>query len=775
MTVSHTIDGVDVQTGVRNTIIQQGSFHDNTGFGVRLEDATQNRVTQNALYQNTSGPLSSPATDIAPTVTELVSALSLGGSQFNFAISGTVPNPVEHVEIFRATLPLGDTTNYVGRVDSFNALRFVANVTAQDGEDIFFVGIKADGTTSSVTTYHLDSQNVSGGSGGGATTCTVTSLMDDATAINSLRRAINFGYSDNNPSTTLCSQKISIKTSGTIVLQSPIVLNNTSRANYIIEKDSTILDEIVIDASLLPPGSCAITADANSITLKGITIQNPNGDGVCIANNRNGNILDQITVRNSQNGAVVNTGAGGNTIQNGSYHNNTLFGIKLLEATTNRVTQNALYQNAGGPLSSPATNIQPTVTQLVSALAIGGSQFEFTITGTVPNPVDHVEVFRSTLPLGATTNYIKSVNSFTSIGFVTDLTGQDGEDLFLVGIKTDGTTSAVGTYHLSAQSASGADGIICSVTANVDDATAVNSIRWALNLGYMVNNPATTLCSHKILFKTAQTIVLQEPIVLNNTSRSDYILEKDPTVTGEIILDGSLLPAGSCVITADANNLTLKGITIQNPNGDGVCIASNRNGNLLDQMTVRNSRNGAIVGAGALGNTIQNGSFHNNTAFGVKLENATQNRVTQNALYQNAQGPLSSPATDIMPTVTSEISAASIMGTSQFDFQIVQDRAEPRRAHNRDLPLGPPLGSLTNYSGNASHFTVLGFVTDVTAGDGEDVFFGNQGRWDDQRCIHLPSKRLECQRQRAVSGWDGCSITTSLIDDPSTVGSLSWP
>src|SRR5262245_64333507 len=43
------------------------------------------------------------------------------------------------------------------------------------------------------------------------------------------------------------------------------------------------------------------------------------------------------------------------------------------------------------------------------------------------------------------------------------------------------STSSVGTYHLNAQSATGADGIICSVNANVDDATAVNSIRWALN------------------------------------------------------------------------------------------------------------------------------------------------------------------------------------------------------------------------------------------------------------------------------------------------------
>jgi hypothetical protein len=772
MTVTRSVDGVDVQTGARNSIIQEGSFHDNSGFGVKLEDATQNRVTQNALYLNSQGPLDSPATDLAPAVTALVSASSTGGSQYNFMITGTVPSPVEHVEVFRATLPSGATTNYVGQVNSFNNLRFSTTVAAQDGEDIFLVSIKADGTTSSVTTYHLDSQNVSGG-GGTNTTCDVTNLLDDTTAVNSLRRAIDLGYSDNNPATTLCSQKISLKTAGTIVLQHPIVLNNTSRSSYVIEKDPTVTGEVILDASSLPPGSCAITADANQITLRGITIQNPSGDGVCIASNRNGNLLDQITVRNSKNGAVVNSGAEGNTIQNGSYHNNTGFGIKLVDATSNRVTQNAIYLNTQGPLDSPAADILPTVTSLVSASLISGSQYDFTITGTVPNPVEHIEIFTSTLPLGSTTNYVESVNHFTSIGFVTDITALDGQDIFLVAIKADGTTSAVGTYHLSATSATGADGIICSVTSPVDDATAVNSIRWALTLGYMVNDPTTTLCSHKISFKKAETIVLQNPIVLNNTSRADYIIEKDPTVTGEVILDGSLLPAGSCAITADANQLTLRGITIQNPNGDGVCIAPNRNGNLLDQMSVRNSRNGAVVAAGAQGNTLQNGSYHNNTGFGVKLDNATQNRVTHNALYQNAQGPLSSPATDIMPAITSEISASAIMGSSNYDFALqgtVSNPVEHIEIYRSTLPMG----ATTNFSGNVDHFTTLGFVTDVTAMNGEDIFLIGikaDGTTSSAATFHLNALGAA----GGQGGADGktCAITTP-IDDPSTVGSLSW-
>ncbi|MFO1519961.1 MAG: right-handed parallel beta-helix repeat-containing protein [bacterium] len=772
MTVMRSINGAVVQAGARNTVIQNGAFFQNTGFGIKLEDAVTNRVSQNALYQNTLGPIDSPVTDVTPTITSLDSASAMG-AQYDFTLSGTVPGAVEHVEIFRATLPSGTTTNYVGRVDTFNDLRFTTNVTAPDGEDLFLLSIKADGTTSAISTYHLDSHAVTGGTGGGNTTCSVTSLVDDATAINSLRRAVNFGYNNNNPATTLCSQKISLKTAGTIVLQSPIVLNNTSRANYIIEKDPTVSGEVVLDASLLPPGSCAITADANQITLRGITIQNPQGDGVCIAANRNGSTLDQITVRNSRNGAVVDTGAQGNTIQNGSFHNNTGFGVKLVSATTNRVTQNAIYQNATGPIDSPATDISPTITGIVSASVImGTSQYEFTLTGTVPNPVEHIEVYHANLPLGATTNYAVSVNSFTSIGFVTDLTALDGEDIFLVAIKADGTTSAVGTYHLQANSASGADGLICSVTSPVDNATAPNSLRWALNQGYLNNNPATTLCSHKISFKAAQTIVLQSPIVLNNTSRANYILEKDPSVAGEVILDGSLLPSGSCAITADANQLILRGITVQNPNGDGVCIAPNRNGTLVDQVTVRNSRNGAVVSTGAQGNTIQNGSFHNNTGFGVKLQSAIQNRVTQNALYQNSQGPLDSPATDLTPNVTSEISATAIMGGSQYDYSLsgtVQSPLERIEIFHSILPAG----ATTNYAVNVTNFTPLGFTTNVTAQNGEDIFL--VGIRADGSTSAISTFHLNALNASGQGGGDGttCSVTSPL-DDPGTIGSISW-
>lgn len=732
VTVLHSIDGVIVEAGAQNNVIQRGSFHDNSGYGIRLVDPTYNRVSQNALYRNTAGPLFSPATDLTPNVNSALSAqASSSGSGYTFTLNGTLSAPLAAIEVFRSTPLAGSTTNFIQRVEMFSILNFIMDLEAQDGEEIFLVGLAADGTTSAVSNFSLNAQNVTGGQGGvGGNVCNVTSLVDDASAIQSLRWALNGGYLVNDYARTLCSQKISFRSAGTIVLREPINLNNTSRPNFTLEKDATIAGEVVIDASNLPAGSCAITVDANQITLRGITIQHPRGNGVCVAPNRSGALLDQIRVRNSLNGAVVKAGAQGNTIQDGFFHDNNGFGIKLEDATFNRVTQNALYRNSAGPLDSPATNIMPRLTTVVSAEAVssGSSQYNFAVSGSVPSPLSHLEVFRSMVPAGTSTNFIQRIQNFDGLRFITNLNVQDGEEIFIVGIASNGTTSSVAQYRLSSSGGlvSGSenqtvDGINCMVTTLVDDANTANSIRKALTLGYNELNPAQTFCSEKITFNVAGTIPLREPIVLNNNSRTSYTIEKAAGLTGDIILDASQLPAGTCAITIDANQITLRGITVQNPQGDGICISANRRSSLLDQVTVQNSQNGVTVRTGAQGNTIQNGSFHDNAIFGINLEDATYNRVTQNALYRNSAGPLFSPATQLRP----EILSTSSHGTSEGNKirYTVQGQVANPVNHIEVFTRTPHQGDVTNYVQSIDTFDQLRFQTDISVFNGEELFF----------------------------------------------------
>ena len=147
-----------MKAGAKSNTIQNGSFHDNVGFGIKLEDATFNKVTENALYHNNAGPIDSPATQLAPV---FYSAFSDGAvtqdGQMNFSVAGQQSVAVNHVEIFRLNPQAGNTTNFVKSASNFDLfLRFSADIPATNGEQIFAIAIGNDGTTSSATAFNLN-------------------------------------------------------------------------------------------------------------------------------------------------------------------------------------------------------------------------------------------------------------------------------------------------------------------------------------------------------------------------------------------------------------------------------------------------------------------------------------------------------------------------------------------------------------------------------------------------------------------------------------------
>lgn len=267
--------------------------------------------------------------------------------------------------------------------------------------------------------------------------CKVTT-MADTNVVGSFRRAMEHYNLQDSSLPSFCKKGIVFETTGTISLTAPIELNNKAASGFKLEATN---GQVILDATGIGSGNCAIVIDSNQVTIKNITIRNANGGGVCIKGSSNGNIIDGVTVTRSGHGVLVESGSQNNTIQNGYFFDNTGFGVRLDDATQNRVTKNAVYRNTGGPVASPATDIQAVVS---SAAPANTTATQFILSGTVPNAVDHCEVFRgspSSSGENPNSNYITDITNFSALSFVQTVDARQGEDIFLVCLAPDGTTS----------------------------------------------------------------------------------------------------------------------------------------------------------------------------------------------------------------------------------------------------------------------------------------------------------------------------------------------
>ncbi len=278
--------------------------------------------------------------------------------------------------------------------------------------------------------------NIPGDSEGGQI-CKVTT-MADTNVVGSFRRAMEHYNLQDSSLPSFCKKGIIFETTGTISLTAPIELNNKAASGFKLEATN---GNVIPDATGVGAGNCAIVIDSNEVTVKNITIRNANGGGICIKGGSNGNIIDAVTVTRSGHGVLVEPGSQNNTIQNGFFFDNTGYGVKLDDALQNRVTKNALYRNTQGAVASPATDIQATIS---SAAPANQAATNFIISGTVPSAVDRCEVFRGA-PSNGNSNFIVDIVNFSALSFVTTIDARQGEDIFLVCLAPDGTTSPSST------------------------------------------------------------------------------------------------------------------------------------------------------------------------------------------------------------------------------------------------------------------------------------------------------------------------------------------
>src|SRR5262245_25158527 len=88
-------------------------------------------------------------------------------------------------------------------------------------------------------------------------------------------------------------------------------------------------------------------------------------------------------------------------------------------------------------------------------------------------------------------------------------------------------------------------GQICEVTSMVDDEHILGSLRRAINQGYNVQDSSLPhFCTEKIVFKSAGTISLKSPLILNNKAASGFTLESE--ADGQVILDATQIGSGNC-------------------------------------------------------------------------------------------------------------------------------------------------------------------------------------------------------------------------------------
>lgn len=279
------------------------------------------------------------------------------------------------------------------------------------------------------------------GDANGGKICKVTSLVD-GNFPGTLRRAFENGYNIQDSSLpSFCTEKIIFDVSGTITLKQPLVLDNPAATGFTLEL-APGQTQILLDASQVGEGNCAITIDSDQVTIKGISIRNAPEAGICITGQSNQNVIENVVISDSKHGVDIKAGSQNNIIQDSFISNNSGWGVRLGD-TQNLVTHTALYRNGAGPIDSGETNIQPTIQ---SAAPGNGAATEWIVFGTVPSDVDHVEIFRGA-PKGSggnsnnATNYIVDVLDISALSFQVTVSASAGEDVFAIGIAADGTTS----------------------------------------------------------------------------------------------------------------------------------------------------------------------------------------------------------------------------------------------------------------------------------------------------------------------------------------------
>jgi parallel beta-helix repeat protein len=285
--------------------------------------------------------------------------------------------------------------------------------------------------------------NLPAGSNGGKI-CEITSLVD-GNFPGTLRRAMENGYNINDSELpSFCTEKIVFKVAGTITLERPLVLDNSAATGFSLERAPGVTGEIILDASGVGEGGCAIVIDSDQVTIKGIAIRNAPEGGICIKRGSNQNSIENVIISNSKNGVVIDAGSSNNVIQNSQLFDNTGYGVKMADATQNLVSHNALYRNGAGPIDSPATDLQPTIESVAAA---NGAATSWTIFGTIPGAVGHVEIYRGAPTSGSQgTNYIVDVVDVATNSFQVVVEGRAGEEVFAIGIAADGTTSPASAF-----------------------------------------------------------------------------------------------------------------------------------------------------------------------------------------------------------------------------------------------------------------------------------------------------------------------------------------
>ncbi len=288
--------------------------------------------------------------------------------------------------------------------------------------------------------------NLPEGSNGGKV-CEVTSLVD-GNFPGTLRRAFENGYNLQDSSLpSFCTEKIVFKVSGTISLNSPLVLDNPAATGFTLEKDPGVSGEVVLNAAGIGEGNSAIIIDSDQVTLKGISIRGAPEAGVLIKQGANQNNIEGVRASDGKYGVLIENGSQNNTIINGFYFNNTAAGVKMLDATQNLVSHNTIYNNGGTAVDSPATDIQPVINSVAPS---NGAATEWTICGTVPSDVEHIELYRDSLSNlsggNSETNFIDDVLEIQSLSFCKRINARAGQNIFALGIAADGTTSPNSTF-----------------------------------------------------------------------------------------------------------------------------------------------------------------------------------------------------------------------------------------------------------------------------------------------------------------------------------------
>ena len=261
-------------------------------------------------------------------------------------------------------------------------------------------------------------------------------------------------------------------------------------------------------------------------------------------------------------------------------------------------------------------------------------------------------------------------------------------------------------------------GKVCKVTTLVDG-NFPGTLRRAMENGYNIkNSELPSFCTKKIIFEVTGTITLKSPLVFDNPAASGFTLEKSPGASGEVILDASSVGEGNCGIVIDSDQVTIKGISIRNGPECGILIKTGSNQNNIEDTTVSNSKHGVKIETGSQNNVITSSKFFDNTGYGVKMADATQNLVSKNAIYRNGAGPIESPATDIQPTIES-VSPSNGAATTWTIFGSV-----PSSVGSVEIYRGAPTqgSGETNYITEVIEVSTNTFQVQVEARAGEDVF-----------------------------------------------------